>query len=148
MDDFGFVHEYWSLEDEELNNCFQVITFSLWDHWLSREEFEKLFPDENSKEFGIVSSRFIDASKEVLGKEEFFIVDNSGDQFVIKNCNVDDLPPEYNYNASNGPYFIPRLQMVYEIGFDYCISICCKSETVVNEKLEVLRKFGLKRIKD
>ncbi|KAF5045344.1 hypothetical protein DSECCO2_482220 [anaerobic digester metagenome] len=148
MDDFSFVQEYWSLEDEELNNCFQVITFSLWDHWLSNEEFEKFFPDESSKNNEIESARFIDASKEILEKEEFYIVDDSGDQFVIKKSKIDELPSEYNFNLSSGPYFIPRLQMVYELGYDYCISICCKNESVVNEKLEILRNFGLKKIMD
>lgn len=144
--DLSFVQEYWSLEDEDLEKHFHRIVYSLWDHWLTREEFDSFFPDEDSKDYKTVAARFIDATKEILEKEDFYIVDDSDDKFKIKKSKLDELPIEYNFNASSGPYFIPRLQMVYEIGYDYCIDIYCKNEIDISEKIEILSNFGLKRI--
>jgi len=146
MKELEFIYEYVGLDEYEMEKHFQIIIFSLWDHWLTRQEYDDCFPVPNSETCRLESQKFIDATLQVFRDEKILTFDGKRIRKNLKEISLDELPVVYDGNIEYDPFFIPRLQMIYEIGDDFCIFIYCKSEADISEKLEILQRFGLKRI--
>ncbi|MEH0152980.1 hypothetical protein V6R21_03765 [Limibacter armeniacum] len=126
-----------------------INTISLWDHYLSREEFDLYFPKigtdfylESCNKLNNFFLGFID----YMSKPIFSYDPN---QEPLKTINPESLLTQeiYSPDMESAIYFNDNKTVAIQMSYDFCLSIFSSKSDFQIELLPIVRKYGLEIIR-
>lgn len=102
-----------------------LIIISLWDHWLSKEEFDNLFPHKGSQEYDEAKNKIFNCFIDFIILFENLTYSFDSQNESINFISIDDIHELKTYNPDSESliYLDQNLKWGIELSYDFCINL-------------------------